>query len=192
MGPGFSRRRTPILPGGVALGLRTLARKTEESASGSVWAKLGQTPTATFRTGDHQQRSPGPEFARHTVRPTAGSARELRAAEKSLTATLNLLPPWFWCDVRDPRRSLGESRMARPGSCGHLRKRNTELMENASDSTTSHYAQGGLLRSILDALAAGGADPEKLDPDDLATVDEFHIGGRSATKVPRPWWHSTT
>ena len=54
-------------------------------------------------------------------------------------------------------------------------------MENASDSTTSHYAQGGLLRSILDALAAGGADPEKLDPDDLATVDEFHIGGRSAT-----------
>lgn len=53
-------------------------------------------------------------------------------------------------------------------------------MENAADNT-SHYAQGGLLRSILDTLAAGGVDPAKLDPDDLAPVDEFHIGGRSAT-----------
>jgi ubiquinone/menaquinone biosynthesis C-methylase UbiE len=45
----------------------------------------------------------------------------------------------------------------------------------------AHYAQGGLEQAILAALAASGKDPDRLTPDDLAPVDEFHVGGREAT-----------
>jgi SAM-dependent methyltransferase len=44
-----------------------------------------------------------------------------------------------------------------------------------------HYSQGELERKILNALTTLGADPEHLDSDQLAPVDEFHIGGRRAT-----------
>ncbi|HZE03253.1 MAG TPA: methyltransferase domain-containing protein [Pseudonocardiaceae bacterium] len=44
-----------------------------------------------------------------------------------------------------------------------------------------HYSQAELGRKILNALMTLGADLEHLDPDQLATVDEFHIGGRKAT-----------
>jgi len=44
-----------------------------------------------------------------------------------------------------------------------------------------HYARGDLESAILDALAAGGKDPDHLAADDLAPVDEFHTGGRQAT-----------
>jgi MPBQ/MSBQ methyltransferase len=53
-------------------------------------------------------------------------------------------------------------------------------MGTAAD-VTGHYTRGDLLRAILDGLAATGADQAELDPDDLAPVDEFHIGGRQAT-----------
>lgn len=44
-----------------------------------------------------------------------------------------------------------------------------------------HYSQGTLEAQILDALVRTGADPDHLHPDQLAPVDEFHIGGRAAT-----------
>jgi ubiquinone/menaquinone biosynthesis C-methylase UbiE len=44
-----------------------------------------------------------------------------------------------------------------------------------------HYRHGTLEQDILGALAAAGKDIERLTPDDLAPVDEFHIGGRKAT-----------
>lgn len=44
-----------------------------------------------------------------------------------------------------------------------------------------HYARSGLEAAILDALAAAGRDPDRLAPEDLAAVDEFHLGGRAAT-----------
>ncbi|MCW3476020.1 class I SAM-dependent methyltransferase [Limobrevibacterium gyesilva] len=44
-----------------------------------------------------------------------------------------------------------------------------------------HYAHGGLEQAILEALVGQGKDPDRLDPADLAPVDEFHIGGRQAT-----------
>ena len=44
-----------------------------------------------------------------------------------------------------------------------------------------HYTHGGLERAVLDALRAAGKDPDRLEPGDLAPVDEFHIGGRQAT-----------
>lgn len=44
-----------------------------------------------------------------------------------------------------------------------------------------HYAHGNLEAAIDAALAAAGKDPARLAPEDLAPVDEFHIGGRMAT-----------
>ncbi len=44
-----------------------------------------------------------------------------------------------------------------------------------------HYTHGALEAVILEALRKSGKDPERLDPDDLAPGDEFHIGGREAT-----------
>jgi ubiquinone/menaquinone biosynthesis C-methylase UbiE len=45
----------------------------------------------------------------------------------------------------------------------------------------THYGDGGLGQRILDALGAAGIAVERLTLDDLAPVDEFHIGGRQAT-----------
>ena len=51
----------------------------------------------------------------------------------------------------------------------------------SEQAIAEHYSQGDLEREILNALTTAGADPECLDPDQLAPVDEFHIGGRQAT-----------
>lgn len=48
-------------------------------------------------------------------------------------------------------------------------------------SVASHYTHGRLLPTLLDALTAAGVDTDRLGPEDLAAVEEFHIGGRSAT-----------
>jgi SAM-dependent methyltransferase len=44
-----------------------------------------------------------------------------------------------------------------------------------------HYGQAGIAETILAALAAAGRDIERLTPDDLAPIDEFHTRGRAAT-----------
>lgn len=44
-----------------------------------------------------------------------------------------------------------------------------------------HYTHGALEEQILDALVTIGIDPDHLQADQLAPVDEFHIGGRAAT-----------
>ncbi|MDQ4092999.1 MAG: class I SAM-dependent methyltransferase [Actinomycetota bacterium] len=48
-------------------------------------------------------------------------------------------------------------------------------------AVVQHYSRAGLEQQILDVLTTVGADLEHLDPDQLTPVDEFHIGGRSAT-----------
>ena len=45
-----------------------------------------------------------------------------------------------------------------------------------------HYTQGNLLHTIRSAVAQLGKEPEFVTIDDLAPVDEFHIGGRTATR----------
>jgi len=45
-----------------------------------------------------------------------------------------------------------------------------------------HYHRDNLTETILNALAEAGVDPAKLTVDDLAPLDEFHIGGRQATR----------
>jgi SAM-dependent methyltransferase len=44
-----------------------------------------------------------------------------------------------------------------------------------------HYALGSTETRIIDALRAAGKNPERLDPDGLAPMDEFHQGGRATT-----------
>jgi len=48
-------------------------------------------------------------------------------------------------------------------------------------STIDHYSRGGLLETIQQALLQSGKDMESLAPEDLAPVDELHIGGHATT-----------
>jgi ubiquinone/menaquinone biosynthesis C-methylase UbiE len=52
---------------------------------------------------------------------------------------------------------------------------------STEQTVAQHYTHGALERAVLDALRAAGKDPDRLEPGDLAPVDEFHIGGRQAT-----------
>lgn len=51
-----------------------------------------------------------------------------------------------------------------------------------SHAVEGHYGREDLAETILDGLRAAGLDPDRLTPDDLAPVDEFHIRGREATE----------
>jgi cyclopropane fatty-acyl-phospholipid synthase-like methyltransferase len=44
-----------------------------------------------------------------------------------------------------------------------------------------HYGRGDLGTTILAALQAAGKNPQRLTPDDLAPVDQFHTAGKQAT-----------
>jgi ubiquinone/menaquinone biosynthesis C-methylase UbiE len=53
----------------------------------------------------------------------------------------------------------------------------------STDRVAAHYSQGGLLPDILDGVRRMGKSPETVNVDDLGPVDEFHIGGRTATEM---------
>ncbi len=48
-------------------------------------------------------------------------------------------------------------------------------------AVAEHYGRKGLEAAILTALKESGKDPDRLRPDDLSGVDEFHLGWRAAT-----------
>ena len=48
-----------------------------------------------------------------------------------------------------------------------------------------HYARGGLVAAIRDGLARMGKTESTVTAEDLAPVDEFHIGGRASTETSR-------
>ena len=48
---------------------------------------------------------------------------------------------------------------------------------------SGHYSQGGLLAAIEAGVQALGKTPETVTLDDLGPVEEFHIGGRAATRL---------
>lgn len=50
-----------------------------------------------------------------------------------------------------------------------------------STQVADHYTHGALVAAIERGVAALGKTPESLTPDDLAPIDEFHIGGRPAS-----------
>ena len=47
---------------------------------------------------------------------------------------------------------------------------------------SNHYAQGNLLNAIQRGLESLGKTTDAVTIDDLAPVDEFHIGGRQASE----------
>lgn len=50
-----------------------------------------------------------------------------------------------------------------------------------SSAIETHYAENGFAARVLAAIAATGSDIDKLKPDDLSALDEFHSRGRLAT-----------
>jgi len=54
-------------------------------------------------------------------------------------------------------------------------------VNHLSDNIQQHYTRRDLGKLILDALDKAGKDINRLTPEDLAPVDEFHIRGRAAT-----------
>jgi SAM-dependent methyltransferase len=54
-------------------------------------------------------------------------------------------------------------------------------VDDIEAAVARHYGGAGLLARIMAGLEASGVDLAHLRPDDLAPIDEFHIGGREAT-----------
>ena len=48
-------------------------------------------------------------------------------------------------------------------------------------AVAEHYTHGALLDAIRRGVEALGKTPETVSIDDLAPIDEFHIGGRQAS-----------
>ncbi|MFB3089437.1 MAG: cyclopropane-fatty-acyl-phospholipid synthase family protein, partial [Acidiferrobacterales bacterium] len=48
-------------------------------------------------------------------------------------------------------------------------------------AVSEHYTHGDLLKSILASIAKLGKTVDSVTIEDLAPVDEFHIGGQQAT-----------
>lgn len=54
-------------------------------------------------------------------------------------------------------------------------------MNGLREHVEQHYGRGRILDSIIAALRETGKDLARLEPADLAPVDEFHVRGREAT-----------
>lgn len=53
---------------------------------------------------------------------------------------------------------------------------------NVEEQVATHYTRGMLEQKILATLQGAGKNLAQLCPEDLAGVDEFHLGGREATQ----------
>jgi len=58
---------------------------------------------------------------------------------------------------------------------------NEDAAARNESAVAAHYGDDGLLARIRGGLKAAGIDEARLRPEDLAPVDEFHVGGRPAT-----------
>ncbi|MFC6490852.1 class I SAM-dependent methyltransferase [Nitratireductor sp. GCM10026969] len=54
-------------------------------------------------------------------------------------------------------------------------------MTTIEQEVVQHWTHGSLEEAIRNGLIASGHSLDRLQPDDLAPVDEFHMGGREAT-----------
>lgn len=54
-------------------------------------------------------------------------------------------------------------------------------MNGLREHVEQHYGRGRILDAIIAALRETGKDLARLEPEDLAPVDEFHVRGREAT-----------
>jgi ubiquinone/menaquinone biosynthesis C-methylase UbiE len=55
------------------------------------------------------------------------------------------------------------------------------VADNLEEAVARHYGAADLIDRILKAMTAAGIDAERVRPEQLAPIDEFHIGGRAAT-----------
>ncbi len=55
-------------------------------------------------------------------------------------------------------------------------------MSDIETAVSEHYGTTDLLERIVERLGDMGIAPEDVTPDDLAPVDELHVGGRAATE----------
>ena len=55
------------------------------------------------------------------------------------------------------------------------------MADGLEEAVARHYGAGDLTERILKAMTAAGIDADRVGPEQLAPVDEFHIGGRAAT-----------
>jgi SAM-dependent methyltransferase len=55
------------------------------------------------------------------------------------------------------------------------------MSDNLEAAVAQHYGGADLTDRILKALTAAGIDTERLASEQLAPIDEFHVGGRAAT-----------
>jgi len=51
------------------------------------------------------------------------------------------------------------------------------------EDVAAHYTRNGLVAAIRDGLGKLGKTPATVTVDDLAPVDEFHVGGRQASEA---------
>ena len=49
-------------------------------------------------------------------------------------------------------------------------------------AVAGHYGSPDLASRVLEALVAAGKNPDRLRPEDLAAIDEFHVRGAAATQ----------
>lgn len=54
-------------------------------------------------------------------------------------------------------------------------------MATTEEEVVRHWTHGALKGAIRDGLTALGRDPDSVQPEDLAPVDELHMGGHEAT-----------
>lgn len=55
------------------------------------------------------------------------------------------------------------------------------MSDQTEAAVAQHYGREGLLEAILNGMTTLGLDTERIDPVDLAPVDEFHTAGRVMT-----------
>jgi MPBQ/MSBQ methyltransferase len=55
------------------------------------------------------------------------------------------------------------------------------MADDLEGAVARHYGVADLTQRILQAMAAAGIAADRVSPEQLAPVDEFHIGGRAAT-----------
>jgi MPBQ/MSBQ methyltransferase len=56
------------------------------------------------------------------------------------------------------------------------------MSDDLEQEVARHYGRGDITKPILDGLKSAGVDIDSLSLEDLAPVDEFHIGGRAASE----------
>lgn len=78
-----------------------------------------------------------------------------------------------------------ESRIPRQQPCDRIWQNETdgEVDVPELEAVEQHYSHGRLVEAIRAGVGQLGKAPDSVSVDDLAPVDEFHIGGRMATET---------